>query len=252
MASRSQHYASRGGWTRPVVIYGLALLVIPLGVFCEFYYAFRGELGLAAIWMMIILCSIGVLGLYVRFVTLRHQLAGQTKVLDRLQRELDSIRQSADESVQQANRASVLPDVSLDLIAGHLEAAALMPTHVEDPPALKLVGGDEPTLAGGPPVAGVTEEQTPSFVPSIAHLRREFADHVRTENLADALATGMEIVAAFPQSAAAEEFGRLRPILLRRLGLTAGDSDSSLAEPTSDGTHEGRLAVEPQPPIMAL
>lgn len=230
MASRTQPFAARGGWTKPVVIYGLALVVIPLGVFCDFYYAARGELGLAAIWMMITLCSIGVLGLYVRFVNLRHQLRGLTKALDQLQRELSSIRQSTEASVQHANRASVLPNVSPELIAGRLETESLMPTSGEGVPRLKLVEGDEPPSADAPPVAAVTADRPASSSPNIANLRREFAHHVRNENLADALAIGMEIAAAFPRSAAAEEFDRLRPLLRRRLGLTAG-VDQSFADP---------------------
>ena len=271
MASSMQSYAARGGWTKPVVIYGLALVVIPLGVFCDFYYAARGELGLAAIWMMITLCSIGVLGLYVRFVNLRHQLRGQTKSLDRLQRELSVMLQSADASVEQANRASVLPDVSPELIAGRLETDLPIRSSAEGTPPLKLVGADEPGIADQPPEAGVIADRptnpsttladpptlvgagssSPSFSPGMMHLRREFADHVRSESFADALATGMEIAAAFPQSAAAAEFDRLRPLLLRRLGLTASVSES-LPDPASAEPGEGSVEAEQQPPMMVL
>ena len=107
---------------------------------------------------------------------------------------------------------------------------SLMPTSGEGVPRLKLVEGDEPPSADAPPVAAVTADRPASSSPNIANLRREFAHHVRNENLADALAIGMEIAAAFPRSAAAEEFDRLRPLLRRRLGLTAG-VDQSFADP---------------------
>lgn len=273
MASKMQPHLplADGRWTKPVVIYGLALVVIPLGVFCDFYYAARGELGLAAVWMMITLCSIGVLGLYVRFVNLRHQLRGQDEALDRLQRELGSMRQSAEASIQHANRASVLPDVPRELIAGRLNTETPPPTKTEDTPRLKLVGGDEPSTADEFPEAAGTadrpaipstsladrrtgvaaESPSSSLSPNIGRLRRQFALHVGDEDFADALTAGEEIAVAFPHSAAAAEFRRLRPILLRRLGSTAG-ADHLIADAVHDSMVQASAQAERDPPIRAL
>lgn len=210
----------RGGWTRPVVIYGLAVLVIPVGVLCDFYYAFHGELGMAAVWMMITLGSIGLLALYVRLIHLRQQVRSQRKSLDQIQREVDSLRAEVDShradaewGVEQANKDSVAPSVAPELIAGQLPTSSVFGQ--SDAPPLKLVPGDEPPIPGADDETAARTTETPN----IAGLRREFAQRVRDENFEAALSVGEEMVAEFPHSTSAREFQSLRPHLRQRADL---------------------------------